>query len=321
MYKQLLYFNAYVNTMYKRYSFDLGGKLQVRNLKTKRNILKHIISSFIMPIILAILIILNGETTSLAADNINVKLVLYNTTKTILESQKYFNNILEENNEIIENTQEMSSENASVEMEETISKADATFISKLNTTNNKIALTFDDCNNRANMEEILNILFEENVKATFFVTGDTIERYPDMLSKIVDNGNSIGNHSYSHSDFTVMTYEEIKEEVEKTEEAIKKLTGKSTKPMFRPPYGRFNDEVINILGDLGFTDFVYWSIDTRDWSGISADDITYEVLSNAKPGAIVLMHASYGAKNTPAALPEIIKGLRDKGYEFVTFDE
>lgn len=265
-----------------------------------------------MPIILAIFIILNGETTSLAADNINTGLVLYNTVKTALESQKYFSDILKENSEIIENNQEFSSENAS---------ADATFISKLNTTNNKIALTFDDCNNRVNMEEILDILSEENVKATFFITGDTIERYPDMLYKIIDSGNSIGNHSYNHSDFTVMTSEEIKEEVEKTEEAIKELTGKSTKPMFRPPYGRFNDEVINTLGNLGFTKFVYWSIDTRDWSGISADDITSEVLSNAKPGAIVLMHASYGAKNTPAALPEIIKGLKEKGYKFVTFDE
>ena len=320
MYKKLLYFNVYVNTMYRRCNFD-WGKVQVRNSKSKRKISKQIISLFIIPIILAILIILNGETTSLAADNINAELVFYNTIKTVLESQKYFSNVLEENSEIIENTQEISSENISAEMEETISKADATFISKLNTTNNKIALTFDDCNNRANMEEILNILSKESVKATFFVTGDTIERYPDMLTKIVDNGNSIGNHSYSHSDFTVLTSEEIKKEIEKTEEAIKELTGKSTKPMFRPPYGKFNDEVIDILGELGFTSFVYWSIDTKDWSGISADDIMYEVLSKANPGSIVLMHASYGAKNTSAALPEIIRGLRDMGYEFVTCDE
>lgn len=131
----------------------------------------------------------------------------------------------------------------------------------------------------------------------------------------------IGNHSYTHPYFTDLTSKQMKSELSKTETTIKKITGQTTKPYFRPPYGDFNSSVLETLGAIGYTKTIYWTIDTLDWEGLSAKAITKKVLNKACPGAIVLMHAGGGAKYTPAALPKIIKSLKEKGYQFVTIPE
>ena len=113
----------------------------------------------------------------------------------------------------------------------------------------------------------------------------------------------------------------MKKELMKAETVFKEKTGQSTKPYFRPPYGDYNSAVLQAVGDAGYTLTITWTIDTLDWEGISASKITQSVLSKASPGSIVLMHAGSGAVNTPAALPTIIKGLKDKGYTFVTIPE
>lgn len=194
-------------------------------------------------------------------------------------------------------------------------------VSKGNTTEKVIALTFDDGDDGGNIAALLQILSDNGVKATFFLTGKAVESHPQKIKDIIAKGHAIGNHSYSHPYFTQITAEQMKAEVEKADVLIRNLTGITTKPYFRPPYGAYNAGVLQAMGEAGYTKTVTWTIDTIDWEGRSAAEMTQKVLGNAVPGAIVLMHAGSGAVNTPAALPGIISGLKAAGYRFVTIPE
>lgn len=209
----------------------------------------------------------------------------------------------------------------SVPSEQAFAAGKSQLIYKGSTSNKIIALTFDDGDDGENIKEILQILTENEVKATFFLTGEAAESHPKLIKSLLTNGNTIGNHSYTHPSFTDLSSTQMKNEVNKAETVIENITGQSTKPFFRPPYGNYNSSVLQAVGDAGYTKTITWTIDTLDWTGISASEITQRVLSKASPGYIVLMHAGSGAVNTPAALPDIIKGLKDKGYQFVTIPE
>lgn len=203
-----------------------------------------------------------------------------------------------------------------------VTAADASqVVSKGNTTSKVIALTFDDGDDGGNIPAILQILSDNNIKATFFFTGKAVEAHPQQVKNIVAKGHAIGNHTYSHPYFTQITAEQMKAEVDKAETIIKNLTGVTTKPYFRPPYGSYNAAVLQAMGEAGYTKTITWTIDTIDWDGRSASEITQKALNNAAPGAIVLMHVGSGAVNTPAALPAIIRGLKTAGYQFVTIPE
>jgi polysaccharide deacetylase family sporulation protein PdaB len=194
-------------------------------------------------------------------------------------------------------------------------------ISRVSTSSKIIALTFDDGSDGEHIQEILEILIENEVTATFFLTGSAAKSHSKLVKSLLENGNCLGNHSYSHPYFTDLSSAQIKKELSKTETVIKDITGQSTKPLFRPPYGDYNSSVLQVVGDAGYSRTITWTIDTLDWKGISASEITKKVLNKASPGSIVLMHAGSGAVNTPAALSDIIKGLKDKGYQFVTIPE
>jgi peptidoglycan hydrolase-like protein with peptidoglycan-binding domain len=106
-----------------------------------------------------------------------------------------------------------------------------------------------------------------------------------------------------------------------TENIIRGITGRSTKPYFRPPFGAYNSSVLQAVGDAGYTRTIYWTIDTIDWDGRSTYAIYSKVFSNVTPGAIVLMHTGSGAPNTKYALQQMIDGLRDMGYSFGTVSD
>jgi len=199
--------------------------------------------------------------------------------------------------------------------------ADSQLITKGSTTEKLVALTFDDGDDGKNITPILDILSKNNIKATFFVTGRAAEHHPDLIKKIDQQGHIIGNHSYSHPDFTKITAAKMTEELSKVDNIIKNITGKSTKPYFRPPFGAYNATVLKAVGAAGYTKTIYWTIDTIDWRGDSVTDITNRVIKNIRPGAIVLMHTGSGAKNTVAALPGIISNLKSQGYRFVTLNQ
>ncbi|MFC4712807.1 LysM peptidoglycan-binding domain-containing protein [Planococcus dechangensis] len=199
--------------------------------------------------------------------------------------------------------------------------ASSTYVTKGNTTSKVVALTFDDGSDGTNINKILDILKTNNVKATFFVTGSGINHHPSWIRNIANAGHQVGNHSYSHPDFTKISIAAMQSELAKTETAYKNVTGKSTKPIFRAPFGATNATVLKGVGDAGYTHTIQWNIDTIDWKGLSSTEITNKVVNNIVPGSIVLMHTGAGAPGTPVALPGMISKLKAKGYSFVTVSE
>lgn len=199
--------------------------------------------------------------------------------------------------------------------------ATSKWVTKGSTSSKVIALTFDDGSDGTNIQKILDALSANKVKATFFLTGSGAEKHPQAIKNIVAKGHQIANHSYSHPDFTKLSASQIKAELDKTEATIKKITGKSTKPLFRAPFGYTNPAVLAAVGNAGYSHTVHWNIDTVDWKGVSAASITNKVVNNVVPGTIVLMHTGAGASGTPGALPGMISKLKAKGYSFVTVSE
>jgi polysaccharide deacetylase family sporulation protein PdaB len=186
-----------------------------------------------------------------------------------------------------------------------------------------IALTFDDGPDSKYTAQILDILADNDVKATFFLVGLQVAKYPEVAKRIVDEGHAIGNHSWSHHDLTKLTATARDTEIDKTQQAILEATG-VTPQLMRAPYGAISDSVLKTIHDEDMK-HVYWTVDTRDWAGTSVADMHKNILKNTHSGAIILMH-SFGGRNhalehTIKLLPSIITELREKGYEFVTVDE
>ncbi|MFC4752548.1 LysM peptidoglycan-binding domain-containing protein [Exiguobacterium profundum] len=202
-----------------------------------------------------------------------------------------------------------------------VSAAASKFVTSVNTTSKVVALTFDDGADGANTNKILDILAKNNVKATFFLTGSGANNHPQYIKNIAAKGHQLGNHSYTHPDFTKLTATQMKSELDRTETLIKSLTGKTTKPIFRAPFGAVNSTVLSGVGAAGYGYTIQWNIDTIDWKGLTASQINTKVQTNIKPGSIVLMHTGAGAPGTPLALPTMISQLKAKGYKFVTVSQ
>ena len=178
----------------------------------------------------------------------------------------------------------------------------------------KIALTFDDGPHPYYTQQLLKGLKERNVKATFFITGQNVEAYPEIVKEIYAEGHLIGNHTYSHIQLTSKNEESFKQEILRTNEAIKEVTGQDT-IYVRPPYGSWNKEFEKELNMFP----VLWTVDPLDWCSSDASRIVRSVCSKAKENDIILMHDQY--KTTVTAALKIVDELTQKGYEFVTVDE
>ncbi len=189
-----------------------------------------------------------------------------------------------------------------------------------NQSQKSIALTFDLGSDAGGLDSILQTLASYQVKSTFFVTGSAAASYPSAARSILAGGHEIGNHSYSHPDFTKLTSAQMQDQLRRTDALILQQTGQHTKALFRPPYGALNSQVLQTVGDAGYTHTIMWSIDTLDWQYPSTATIQSRVLNNAHNGAIVLMHVS-GSTNTKNALPGIIQGLKNMGYRLVSISE
>lgn len=193
------------------------------------------------------------------------------------------------------------------------SKAAKILISALNPKKKMIALTFDD-GPGPYTKAIVNCLEKYGMHATFFVVGNRVDYYPDVIKAINNAGCEIGNHSYSHPDLTRLSASGIKSQIKSTNAKIKALTGK-TPQIHRPPYGSVNSRVKkNAKMPL-----IHWSVDTLDWKTRSKTATVNSVLNNAKDGAIVLMHDIH--KPSKEAALSIIPQLVKKGYQLVTVSE
>jgi len=188
---------------------------------------------------------------------------------------------------------------------------------------NKIALTFDDGPNPRWDKKILGILRKNKIKATFFLIGESLERYPDVAREIRDEDHVIGNHSYNHPQFSLFRKEMIyKEQVSRTQDIFYERLG--IRPaIIRPPYGAVTDDQIDFMASRGLK-IINWSVDTFDWNprGRNSKKILQKVSSYLHGGAILLMHSGGGDRSsTVKALPEIIEFARKNSYEFVTVPE
>ena len=181
----------------------------------------------------------------------------------------------------------------------------------------KIALTFDVAWGDEDTDEIISLLNENDVKASFFVVGGFVDRYPESVKKIYDSGNEILNHSDTHLHMSELSKEQMVKELNGCEEKIKKITGTSMK-IFRPPYGDYNEKLIKTVKEQGYVP-VQWDVDSLDWKDLSVKEICSRVKSSTQEGSIILFHV--GAKNTAAALKEIIPQLKEKGFQFVKVSE
>lgn len=180
----------------------------------------------------------------------------------------------------------------------------------------RIALTFDDGPNRESTPRILSTLEKHQVKATFFVVGWRVYSFKDLILQITHDGHDIGNHSYDHPYLNKLKKEEIEEQLNNTNLAVKKVAGIDVK-IYRPPYASYDERVLSIGNDLNMQ-LILWTINPEDWRSPGADKIIKRIVGNAQDGSIVLLHDK---KQTAEALPKLISSLKEKGFEFVTISE
>jgi len=181
----------------------------------------------------------------------------------------------------------------------------------------EIALTFDDGPYPYYTAQILAILQHYQVHATFFCLGKNIQNYPLLVQQEYATGSAIGNHTWDHPDLTKLSNVQIQREITSTSLIIQKTIG-MIPTIFRPPYGAINIGVRSQIARLQLTP-ILWSVDTEDWQRPGPNAIINTALTRASSGGIILMHDGGGNRaQTVAALPYVIEGLKQRGYDFVT---
>lgn len=182
------------------------------------------------------------------------------------------------------------------------------------------ALTFDDGPVRGQTDKILDILGRERVPATFFVLGERVRKEPALTRRMVAEGHQLGNHSYNHPDLTRLDRPKVVQQVVRTRARIRSVAGSGTS-WFRPPYGSVNGETLKTLKGLDQR-VVMWDVDPQDWKKPGAREIAKRVVSQTRPGSIILLHDGGGdRRKTIAALGGIIRELKKRGYVFVTVQQ
>ena len=166
-------------------------------------------------------------------------------------------------------------------------------------------------------QELIDILGRYGVRATFFVVGDWVDKYPESVKALHDAGHEVMNHSNTHAHMNQLSAQEIIADVEACNDKIEAVTG--VRPtLIRPPYGEYNDQVISAIRSIGMEP-IQWDVDSLDWKEISAQEIAQRVTSRVQSGSIVLFHNA--ALHTPEALPGILECLLQEGYTFVPVSE
>ena len=181
----------------------------------------------------------------------------------------------------------------------------------------KIAISFDCAWGVEYTDKLLDYMEKNDVKCTFFAVQFWVEKYPEYAEKIVSAGHELGTHSRTHSYMSKLTEEQIRDELMTSSAAIEKVTG--IKPtLFRPPYGDYNNLLIDVSLDMGLYP-IQWDVDSLDWKNLSAQEIALRIINGAKNGSIILCHNN--GLHTAEALPMIFSTLKNKGFTFVPIGE
>ena len=196
---------------------------------------------------------------------------------------------------------------------------------EVKTSQKVVALTFDDGPYPPYTEEILDILKEYKVTATFFVLGKNAEKFPELVRREVAEGHQIGNHTYDHIDLLKEDRKTIADEVDRTNKIILTITGQVPRVM-RPPHGFRDAVVMEVMAERGLN-VVEWSVASRDWTNPGTDVIVERTVSKVKNGSVILLHDGDGVaqaasrEQTVRAARQIIRELLAQGYKFVTVSE
>lgn len=181
----------------------------------------------------------------------------------------------------------------------------------------QVAISFDAAWGADKTQEIIDVLAEYNCTATFFLVGFWVDKYPEMVKAIDEAGLEIGTHSNTHPDMAKLSYDSIKSELEISMSKISDITGKEVK-VFRPPYGSYNNTLLSTCSELGLK-AIQWDVDSLDWKGLSAGEVTKRVIDRAKSGSIILMHnnADHVVDSTRLTLDYLTKS----GYKVTSVGE
>ena len=190
-------------------------------------------------------------------------------------------------------------------------------IYNVKTDEEKVAFTMNCAWNADDIDSILETLKNNDVKITFFMVGEWIDKYPEAVKKIYEAGHEIANHSDTHKHVNNLSYEENIEEIETSNDKIEKVTGKRTN-LYRAPYGEYNNTVIKAANDKGYYT-IQWSLDTLDYTGLTGEEMWKRLDSKLSPGDIILTHN--GTEHTADSLDMLIKNIKNKGYNIVPITE
>jgi len=191
---------------------------------------------------------------------------------------------------------------------------------------NAVSLTFDAGADRGHAELILDILREEKVPVSFGMTGLWAQQNPDLVQRMADEGHEFINHTWAHRSFTgfsagrPLSAAERRLDLDRTEELLVGMTGKSSRPLFRPPYGDRDAGLFKDVADAGYDYTIMWTVDSLGWMHVPAPGIVERCLSRAQPGAIYIFHVGIESQDAQA-LGSIIAGLRERGYLMVTISD
>jgi len=190
-----------------------------------------------------------------------------------------------------------------------------------------VALTFDDGPSPIWTPKILDELKKSGVKATFFMLGQHVEKYPDIARRVVLEGHEIGNHTYDHHVLVYYKMDELEKEIKEAQSVIKNATGETT-TYFRPPKAWLTSEEKKKIKELGYK-IILWTLNSKDWVNFDDKYIVRYITKNIRPGDIILFHDGGGAfsieggnrKETVKTIPRLVEKLREKGYKFLTITE
>ncbi len=182
---------------------------------------------------------------------------------------------------------------------------------RVDTQEKQVAISFDAAWGADKTKQIMQVLEEYNAGATFFLVGFWVDKYPEMVKAIDEAGFEIGTHSNTHPDMAKISQENIAKELDISSEKIKAITGKEVS-LFRPPYGSYNNDLINACSQRNLIP-IQWDVDSLDWKGLSAVDITSRVVDKVQNGSIILMHNN--ADNVVDAVKMVLERLTNEGYK------
>ena len=190
-------------------------------------------------------------------------------------------------------------------------------IYSVDTSEKKVALTFDAAWGSDKTLKILDLLKSEDVLGTFFLVGFWVESNADKVKEIYDAGFDIGTHSNTHPKMSTLSKSQITHELETSMKLISDITGEKV-TLFRPPFGDYNDNLINVAGSLGLKT-IQWDVDSLDWKGLSAGEILTRVKSSVKNGSIILFHNN--SDHILEAIPLVVSYLKSQGYSMVKLSQ